>query len=763
MTFNDKPKRPGIKPFVRETKPKAAPVEGEKRITAAERARAPRATDGSAAAGKPERISKIMARLGVASRRDIERMITEGRVRLNGAVLETPVMNVTLDDRIEVDGVPIRGIERTRLWLFHKPSGLVTTNSDPEGRPTVFDRLPEGLPRVLSIGRLDINTEGLLLLTNDGGLSRVLELPTTGWLRRYRVRAHGEIKQEELDKLKDGIAVDGVLYGSIEATLDKVQGSNVWITMGLREGKNREIKNVMGALGLEVNRLIRISYGPFQLGDLPEGQVLEVRGRTLRDQLGPRLIEDSKANFDAPIYDAAAEDEAPADSGWNAQHKGERARPVRADERRESGSDRFEARGNDRGAGDRKPSGDRFGGKDRDAGPSSDDRPKRRQPGSRTANVWMAPGARPVAEKQAKPAGTPAEGEVKRAPRERPEGAPDVKRYGRSKDGKPTKSSGRFDPDRKSGKSASERPDPGPRVVVVRADDDADWIRADKPDQPAGGGRGRGDGDRGAPRGERSFGDKPRGDRGDRPSFGDRPRGDRPSGDRPRGDRPSFGDKPRGDRPSYGDKPRGERPSFGDKPRGERPAFGDKPRGDRPSYGDKPRGDRPSFGDKPRGERSERSFSDRPRGDRPSGPRSDRPAGDRPRGDRPSFGDKPRGERPAFGDKPRGDRPSFGAKPFGDRKPRAEGDARSDKPRGDKPYGAKSFGDKPRAPRPAGDRPFGDKPRGEGKSFGAKPAGGKSFSAGKPRSDRPDGDKPSGGGRPGGAARGMTRGADRRR
>jgi len=696
MTFNDKPKRTGIKPFTRETKQKVPPAEGEKRITAAERARAPRATDGSATAGKPERISKIMARLGVASRRDVERMITEGRVRLNGAILETPVMNATLDDRIEVDGVPIRGIERTRLWLFHKPSGLVTTNSDPEGRPTVFDHLPEGLPRVLSIGRLDINTEGLLLLTNDGGLSRVLELPTTGWLRRYRVRAHGEIKQEELDKLKDGIAVDGVLYGSIEATLDKVQGSNVWITMGLREGKNREIKNVMGALGLEVNRLIRISYGPFQLGDLPEGQVLEVRGRTLRDQLGPRLIEDSKANFDAPIYDAAAEDEAPADSGWNAQHKGERARPVRADERREGGSDRFEARGNERSSGDRKPSGDRFGGKDRDAGPSSDDRPKRRQPGSRTANVWMAPGARPVAEKQAKPAGSPADGEAKRAPRERPEGAPDVKRYGRSRDGKPTKSSTRFDPDRKSGKSAFDRPDPGPRVVVVRADDDADWIRADKPDQPAGGGRGRGDGDRGAPRGERSFGDKPRGDRGDRPSFGDKPRGDRPS--------------------------------FGDKPRGERPAFGDKPRGDRPS-----------------------------------GPRSDRPAGDRPRGDRPSFGDKPRGERPAFGDKPRGDRPSFGAKPFGDRKPRAEGDARSDKPRGDKPFGAKPYGDKPRGPRPAGDRPFGDKPRGEGKSFGAKPAGGKSFSSGKPRSDRPDGDKPSGGGRPGGAARGMTRGADRRR
>src|SRR3546814_579588 len=220
-----------------------------------------------------------MARAGVASRRDVERMIMEGRVRLNGALLDTPVVNATMADRIEVDGVPIRGIERTRLWLYHKPSGLVTTNSDPEGRPTVFDNLPEGLPRVLSIGRLDINTEGLLLLTNDGGLSRVLELPTTGWLRRYRVRAYGDVDQAALDKLKEGAAVDGILYGAIDATLDRQQGHNVWITVGLREGKNREVKNVLGALGLEVNRLIRISYGPFQLGDLPEGHAVEVRGR----------------------------------------------------------------------------------------------------------------------------------------------------------------------------------------------------------------------------------------------------------------------------------------------------------------------------------------------------------------------------------------------------------------------------------------------------------------------------------------------------
>jgi 23S rRNA pseudouridine2605 synthase len=333
MNSKDKPKRGEAKPFVREIKPraegKAAPKPGAKSAapakTRAKDDKAPRkpvrsakreefATDATATEGgaKPERISKLLARVGVASRRDIERMILEGRVTLNGKLLDTPVVNVTLEDKIEVDGTPIRGMERTRLWLYHKPGGLVTTNSDPEGRPTVFDNLPAELPRVLSIGRLDINTEGLLLLTNDGGLSRTLELPTTGWLRRYRVRAHGEVDQEALDKLKDGIAVDGVLYGSIEATLDRTQGRNVWITMGLREGKNREIKNVLGALGLEVNRLIRISYGPFQLGELAEGQVDEVRTRVLREQLGEKVAALAGADFAMPSQREASDaDEAP--------------------------------------------------------------------------------------------------------------------------------------------------------------------------------------------------------------------------------------------------------------------------------------------------------------------------------------------------------------------------------------------------------------------------------------------------------------------
>ena len=258
--------------------------------------------DRSAAADSVgERIAKRIARAGLCSRRDAERWINDGRVRVNGKVLKTPACVVTGKDRIEVDGEPLPAKERTRLWLHHKKSGLVTTSRDPEGRTTVFESLPDDLPRVLSVGRLDINTEGLMLLTNDGGLARALELPSTGWLRRYRVRAHGSVTQERLDELKEGIAVDGVLYGAIDAELERQQGGNVWLTFAMREGKNREVKNVLGALGLEVNRLIRLSYGPFQLGDLDPGQVREVRGRTLRDQLGAKLIEQSGANFDTPL------------------------------------------------------------------------------------------------------------------------------------------------------------------------------------------------------------------------------------------------------------------------------------------------------------------------------------------------------------------------------------------------------------------------------------------------------------------------------
>lgn len=238
----------------------------------------------------------MISRAGLASRRDAEEMVTQGRVAVNGRVINSPALDVTSRDVVTVDGQPLPERERTRLFLYHKPRGLMTTHADPEGRPTVFDHLPEGLPRVISVGRLDFNTEGLLLLTNDGGLARALELPDTGWLRRYRVRAHGEVTQAQLDALKNGVEVDGVKYGSIDATLERDQGANVWLTFAIREGKNREVRNVMAHLGLEVNRLIRISYGPFQLAEIAEGEVEEVKTRVLREQLGDRIA--TLANMD---------------------------------------------------------------------------------------------------------------------------------------------------------------------------------------------------------------------------------------------------------------------------------------------------------------------------------------------------------------------------------------------------------------------------------------------------------------------------------
>jgi 23S rRNA pseudouridine2605 synthase len=392
----------------------------------------PRPAEATEEAG--ERIAKRLARAGLASRRDAEELIAAGRVKVNGRVLSSPAFNVMPGDIIHLDGMEIPPIERTRLFLFHKPAGVVTTNRDPEGRKTVFDVLPADLPRLMTIGRLDINTEGLLLLTNDGGLSRVLELPATGWLRRYRVRVHGKVEEKALAGLREGIAVDGVFYGAIEATLDREQGTNAWLTLGLREGKNREVRNILGSLGLDVTRLIRISYGPFQLDDLPEGHVLEIKGRVLRDQLGERLVEESGANFDAeitkpfsnkPVRREAVREAEPERPKFT--RDGER-RPIgeggliKNRKRREGSRDealgklstspgrsfgpeksfgergpKTERSGPERGGfGDRGPKPGGFGGKPGGGKKSEREQRPIEPPGQRKANVWMAPGARPI-------------------------------------------------------------------------------------------------------------------------------------------------------------------------------------------------------------------------------------------------------------------------------------------------------------------------------------------------------------------------------
>ncbi|WP_338722511.1 pseudouridine synthase [Devosia sp. XK-2] len=531
-----------------------------------------------------DRLAKVIARAGLCSRRDAEGWIADGRVAVNGKTVLTPAFNVTSRDKIEVDGLPLAARQGTRVWLYNKPAGLVVTEKDPEGRPTIFEELDrKGLPRVLTVGRLDINTEGLLLLTNDGGLKRVLELPSTGWLRRYRVRAFGQVTQAQLDSLKHGIAVDGVQYGPITATLEREQGSNVWMVLGLREGKNREVKNVLGSLGLEVNRLIRISYGPFQLGDLPEGGVEMVKSRMLRDQLGKKLAESAGVDFESEAPDMVQP--APRDD-----------RPVRSPR-------------------DRAPLRPRPAG--RDAGPrgSRDDREERPV---RVRRVHF-------------------ENDEGRAPEAYEPKGPGRQRADRDDQparsfGRPAARSDRGDrPDRGEGR----RPD-GDRPKR----DFGDRPRRDFGDRPARGPRPEG---RFEDRPKRAFGDKPaRGNFGDRPKrdFGDKPaRGgfsDRPKRDfgdrsqRPYGDKPARGPRPEGrseGRPprrdgAPGGKPFGDRKPFAGKRDGAKP-FGDRPQGGRP--GGKP------FGGKP----GARPASGRPSGNRPTG---GRPAGGRPTGPR-----KPRG------------------------------------------------------------------------------------------------------------------------
>ncbi|HEV2564755.1 MAG TPA: pseudouridine synthase [Microvirga sp.] len=501
-----------------------------------------------------DRIAKVIARAGIASRRDAEVLIAEGRVTLNGKVLESPAVNVTAADKITVDGEPLPAKERTRLWLFHKPRGLVTTARDPEGRPTVFENLPEDLPRVVAVGRLDINTEGLLLLTNDGGLARVIAHPDTGWLRRYKVRAHGEINQADLDRLRDGISIDGIDYGPVEARLDRVQGDNAWITMGLREGKNREIKRILEHLGVQVNRLIRVSFGPFQLGDLEVGLVEEVRTKVLKDQLGDALAAEAGVDFESPVREPIAPFGSPKTQ--DRDERGERTARF--------GRDRDEDRSRRRRTDDERPSrgrgADRFEREDEEprkrpsrldvktsvwrAGETDEDAPRRKVP-RRGADPKEARTA--SAERQRERVGAIASREGRkvvverlvRQPQDEEAPAPRRGRGAAAGEDRPRRDDRDAAPARRS-REGGERPS--------RRDDE-------RPRRPAGDGpfRARSEGAEDRPRrpqGERPFRSREGGD--DRPR---KPQGDRPFRARGDDDRPRRG-PPRGDAPSRGG-PRG--------------------------------------------------------------------------------------------------------------------------------------------------------------------------------------------------------------
>ncbi len=659
-----------------------------------------------------ERIAKVLARAGLASRREVERLIGLGKIAVNGRILETPAVLVASSDVITVEGQVIGKAEPTRLWRYHKPVGLMTTHSDPQGRPTVFEKLPQPLPRVISVGRLDINSEGLLLLTNDGELARALEMPSTAWVRRYRVRALGNTSQNELNTLKNGTTVDGVIYGPMEATLDKLQEkadgrANIWLTVAITEGKNREVRKVLESIGLKVNRLIRLAYGPFLLGNLEAGDVEEVGPRVIRellsDKIDPRNLppEGASQTRDAPkAYDrdAAAPEgrRAGGDRFGKTRSEGGRddkpgfaPRPERSrsqrdfQEKREYKPRDFDERPRFEGDGEARNR--------RDDGPRAfTPRPDRARPDRPSYGAARSEGDKKPWTPRPERSG------------ERPHGErPAFKKPYASRDGadrKPYGDKPRFDgarSDRPAFKkpyaSREGAPPAGESGAYERAKREFGGGERSPSDRPKRDFGDRPQGDRpafnkpyaardGAER--KSFGDKPRfaGQRSDRPQ-GARPQGARPQGARPQGDRPQ-GDRPQGDRPAfkkpYAARAGAERKSFGDKPRFDRPQ-GDRPQGDRPSF--RPRedrgadaGPRKSYGDKPRFDRSATGESGGYKG-KSSGPRSDRPAGGGFKASGPRS-DGPRSSGPRPGGKPGGFKPG-GARPAGkpggfDRKPRRD-------------------------------------------------------------------------------------------
>lgn len=334
-----------------------------------------------------ERIAKVLARAGVASRREVEAMIEAGRITLNGKRLDTPAVKVTDKDRITVDGQPVGEAERTRLWRYHKPDGLVTTHKDPQGRETVFEQLPKEMGRVISVGRLDLTSEGLLLLTNDGELARALELPSTAWTRRYRCRAFGDLTEDGIAKLRKGITHEGIHYGPIEVEVERKQGGNVWLQVSLKEGKNREVRKALNAVGLTVNRLIRTAYGPFQLGSLDKGEVASVNNRVLVDQCG-HLLPKLKEQTGVDPASGQAKAKAPT-----------RKKPPMGDKRKSGGRPASKGPGGPKGEG--KPQGERP-----QKGPGSPQGSGRPQGQGRPQDSGKPQGSRPAPRSGDRPSGS---------------------------------------------------------------------------------------------------------------------------------------------------------------------------------------------------------------------------------------------------------------------------------------------------------------------------------------------------------------------
>ncbi|WP_461344130.1 pseudouridine synthase [Brevundimonas sp. GN22] len=485
-----------------------------------------RGPKGSKPAAKPatpertERIAKALARAGIASRREVERLIGLGKVAVNGRILDTPAVLVKRDDVITVDGKPVGAAEATRVWRYHKPAGLITSHNDPAGRPTVWDALPADLPRVISVGRLDLATEGLLLLTNDGELSRALELPDTALVRHYRARARGRITQDKLDTLKEGVVVDGVRYGPVDAKIDKAKekeedgqpsSANLWISVSITEGKNREVRKVLESLGLQVNRLIRLAYGPFNLGTLPVNTVEEVGPRVIREMLSEYIRPENLPTGNSVATPAPIPGRRPAGAIIKGRSGSAMSDPSRKPSRVRAANQAVE-----------------------DGVPAKPERPVKKE-------GWAK--AKPKFEhtKTFKPRARP-------EPREGDEGASSERprkpfnrelRADQFIDDR-RKPAGKSFGDKPTGRSYGDRPSGGERTFGGK---------------PGGKPAGRSYGDR--PTGERSFGDKPAGR-----TYGDRPTGERSGGDRPSGGK-SFGGKP-------GGKPAGR--SFGDRPSDGKPS-----------------------------------------------------------------------------------------------------------------------------------------------------------------------------------------------